>query len=303
MGVIQRLPGLGVKNAETGTRCFMDETLAEAAAAGDVSRFVMTPYQAALQHERWLRGLSRFAIEVVDVQIDKTQPFTGLIRSAIKAATENRETAALGSDLVRLLSMRGVDYDGNGITVTNVELSTLEIEADYGSMAGITFYGVLIDRLEIAPEVPKERLPYFSACYIESLEGRASREDLPTDKFASDVTIEHFDSATVTTNAILDLEFPMPVRVLLTVLRKLFLQSGTGRREAALFRGLDGDARRCVKDVIDLLKRHAFITPARYSNHTVWLPSRKGNVRDRAVRMLKSPTTSTDSVLLEAKKI
>lgn len=303
MGIIQRLPGLGVKNSETGTRCFMDETLAEAAAAGDVARFATSPYQPGIRCDFWLRGLSRFSIEVADVQIADSPQVAGLIRSAIKTTTQHRETGALGSDLIRLLCMRGADYDGSGVTVTNVELPTLEFEAEYGSMAGITFHGVIIERLEIAPEYPKEKLPYFSACCVESLEGRASRSDLPIDKFAHDVSIERFDSTTVNTNAILDLEFSMPVRVLLTVLRKLFLQSGTGRREAALFRGLDGDARRCVKDVIDLLSHHLFISPAHYSTHTVWLPSRKGNVRDRAVRMLKSPATSSDPVLLDAKKL
>lgn len=81
-----------------------------------------------------------------------------------------------------------------------------------------------------------------------------SKEDLPSEVFDDDCDFEEFSDAR--TNAdIFELQLPEGTKVLLTVLKKLFMQRGSGRRESAFTRGLDHRARRLVPDVLDLIKR------------------------------------------------
>ena len=70
-----------------------------------------------------------------------------------------------------------------------------------------------------------------------------------------------FATETGTTNQVLDLPFAGGVRVLITVLKKLFERPGNGRRENALYRGLDHRAKRLVPDVLQLLKSHRIAYP------------------------------------------
>jgi hypothetical protein len=85
-------------------------------------------------------------------------------------------------------------------------------------------------------------------CYIwtPTSNSHARRSQLPSGVFR-DCEFERFDDAS-TNAAVLRLDIPDYLKALLTVLRKLYLQAGGGRKVEALRRGLPG---RKISDLID----------------------------------------------------
>jgi hypothetical protein len=116
-----------------------------------------------------------------------------------------------------------------------------------------------------------------------------------------DSFVEHFLSSAGTNSATLHLQIPQGAKVLVTVLKKLFVQSLSGRKENALFRGLDGSHQAKVEDVLSLLKAHSFVTKSDRAGDPIWIPVRR--LRSRVLAMIASPSTSTEPVIIAARKI
>jgi len=95
----------------------------------------------------------------------------------------------------------------------------------------------------------------------------------------------------------------MGEKVLLTILKKIFIQSGSGRKENALLRGLDHNSRRLVPDILRLLQSEGVIVPYRRGglDMTIWLPER-GKMA-RVARIIESPRTCGDDLLKKADQI
>jgi hypothetical protein len=135
---------------------------------------------------------------------------------------------------------------------------------------------------------------------IHEIDGRVSRDDLPAGRFPN-TEIEAFLDGTLTTDAISKLTVAEGVRVLLSILKKLFVQSLSGRKQQALFRGLDPARQRLVPQVLNLLQQHNLITKSGRAGEPIWLPVRRH--RGRVLEILLTPSTSKDPILLEAVKI
>lgn len=97
-----------------------------------------------------------------------------------------------------------------------------------------------------------------------------------------------------------ELELPLSIRmrVLLTMLRKLYTQSGSGRKQSALFRGLDQRARQVVPEILDFLVREELAIKSSVGEETVWFPVRSESVRGRRLR--SASTESKDLIVQKA---
>jgi hypothetical protein len=105
--------------------------------------------------------------------------------------------------------------------------------------------------------------------------------------------VDRFTHTTTTTDGILDLDLAPGVKVGLTVLRKLFLRPGAGRKEKALYCGLDQRLRVFVPEVLRILQQEGLIVKnARSSQEPVWLPTRSSLAR--VARILEAPQASPD---------
>lgn len=150
----------------------------------------------------------------------------------------------------------------------------------------------VISHLYIDSEILDSYLPVFSNCLFGTVDGRLGRSDLPAKKFDMGCEFEEFASRTTTTSEIMRAEISEGIAVLLTILRKLFLQSGSGRQESALYRGLDHRTKRLVPGVLSILQSEGVVTKLRTSNRTIWVPSR--NQINRVRKIINSPTRSND---------
>jgi hypothetical protein len=110
-----------------------------------------------------------------------------------------------------------------------------------------------------------------------------------------------FGEAGTTTSGILKLELPIGTRVMLTVLKKLYLQAGSGRKESALYRGLDQRERSMVSSVLGLLRSQELAVPTKVSQQSVWIPVRAATGRVR--KIIAQPNTCGDVSIVKSAEL
>lgn len=126
------------------------------------------------------------------------------------------------------------------------------------NLSELTLRDCVIGEIELGDDATEARLPRFERCLIGRLNGRVGRSDVPA-SFDSGTNVELFGGGVETTSQILALPISTPRRVLLTLVRKLFMLRGGGRRESALLRGLPSAQRALVPQLIAILHRHGAI--------------------------------------------
>lgn len=99
----------------------------------------------------------------------------------------------------------------------------------------------------------------------------------------------------LTTSALIGAEADRKIGVLLTVLKKLFLQSGSGRQRGAFYRGLDQSERVWVDPWLDKLKSLEFYSVIRAGGNEILVPDR--SKLGRVGRVMSRPRKGTDPLL------
>ena len=300
--LLQRLPGLGAAQNEDGSRNFIDADLVDAARVGDICRFVADPYTFKLEGPvTWQTTLGQLGIELGALQCHGDSFNEGKLRTALQRASYDNEQGELCWDLIQINKEMGFGFSGYPLVVRDVvvkDASFGDIPLDFSS---ISFRDCLFQRLEIDISAETSRLPRFYNCYVGTLDGRVSQMDLPEGVFDKDCVFDSFGESSQNTAAILALPLSMGAKVLLTVLKKLYLQPGAGRKQSALFRGLDHRARALVPDVLELLVRDGLTIRSTVGEEAVWLPTRSESVRVR--RLVSSPMVTNDRLIQEANAI
>ena len=294
MVLLQRLPGLGVDREEENSRTFIDEDFADACKAGDLVKFVENPFvfpsQVLTEMESSVGGLG---IKIASRKVEERGLTEGQVNSALEQA-QRHDAEQMTVDLVRLLQEVGFNLL-HEVKIRGSWIRELELDAAGPDLSKLWFEDCFFDVLEIDPQVDVEKMPFFRECYISELEGRVSRRDLPKAKFDDECEIVKFSETAETTAEVLTLDLPLGTRVCLTILRKLYMQRGSGRKENALYRGLDDRARRLVSEVLRVLQSEGLAIPDRSRSNVIWRPDRSS--RSRVGRMTNAPTAANDRVL------
>lgn len=90
---------------------------------------------------------------------------------------------------------------------------------------------------------------------------------------------------------------------MLTILKKVYLQSGSGRKENALQRGLDHNSRRLVGPILRLLQTEGIVSRYKRAglDMTIWVPDR--SKASRVQKIITSPRTCNDPLLAKVQSI
>ena len=225
----------------------------------------------------------------------------GKLRTALQISARNHDHGMLSMDLVQINKELEFGFSGGSLTVRNAIAGDALFGDSVLDFSGISFRDCLFQGLELAVDADATLLPKFYSCYIGTLDGRVSRLDLPQGVFDKECVFDSFSSGAQNTAAILELPLSTGTKVLLTVLKKLYLQPGSGRRESALFRGLDHRARVLVPEILDLLVREGLTIKSTAAEEPVWLPARSQTVR--VLRLVSSPVESDDPIVTKANLI
>lgn len=299
--LIQRLPGLGIPNSEDGSRSFIDLSLADAAKAGDVVRFIESPFAmdmtSASDWQSTLRGLG---ILVAAHQCSSRNINSAKISTAIQYAAKKHELYALCADVVQVAQELNCPYQNERVFIKGVFIPEYSCGDNDDDFSRIEYQDCVFQSIDIAPDAQIDLLPNFVRCHFGTVDGRISEADMPSNKF-SDCSYGAFVSGASTSSAILSLDLPLGVRVLLVTLRKLYLQSGAGRRTSGLYRGLDQRAKSLVPGVLQLLKREDMVIETRSGGQPLWLPIRSQS--GRVKRLISAPSSSDDKLISESYSI
>lgn len=307
MLAIQRLPGLGIYRAEDESRCFVDKELADVCAGAEFSAFLQTPFES-VKNQLWLdamnacdRPLGPTGTTLAWRRLKIAGLHRGYISQAIAFLNARTDLECVKGDLCGLLIESNLAPD-SPINVVGIDFSNhdMQFHDDTVDLSDIGFSSCIFDRIELSTNVASKNLPTFESCLIERIAGRVSQADLPSDRFSIDCEISTFDS-TSTSGAIRVSQMSTGEKVLLITLRKLFIQSLSGRSESALFRGLDINERRYVPDVLKLLTRHGLAKEYSRGDGIVWLPTRKALARVK--RIIAAPAECGEQVVSESRAL
>ena len=294
MVLLQRLPGLGADSYEDGSRAFIDEEFADACRSGDIFHFAQSPYQfkpGAFGSLEISSGL--LAIDVAVRRAQAQRLTSGQLNAAVQRA-QDVSSAVFLSDIARLTLASGHNLE-QSVVIRGVIVPELELLASMGDARRLEFRDCFFRKVDIDPDVVDESLPRFKTCFIDEIDGRVSHEDLPGESFDPECIIESFTAGASTTSEVLLLDLPLGTKVTLTILKKLFDRPGKGRREGALYRGLDQRAQELVPKALRVIQREELVTAIKRGSETIWLPDR-ASLR-RVGQMISAPVVSDDPLL------
>ena len=302
MVLLQRLPGLGVDRAEEDSRKFVDQAFADACRAGDLVSFVESPYDFEPPHETQKTpsvltdmkcAIDVLGIEVAAYRVAQSAFSAGKINAAIAQARQF-ESAYLEADLIRLTLESGFGVRDH-VRIDGLVIPLIELGITTEDSSKVEFKDCFFSRVEIDSAADGSKFPLFRECYIGEIDGVVSSDELPIGRFDKACLIDRFTASTDTTHAVLKLDRPLGIRVCITILKKLYEQAGSGRKENALHRGLDSHARRLVPDVLRVLQTEGLARPYPSRGGKIWIPDRSS--RTRVGRMIAAPVASNDTVL------
>lgn len=300
--LLQRLPGLGASSAEDGTRQFIDLDFAVAASGGAVFDYMSDPYSRAPDADTWQSSLWALGADVAALRCRAAKLPAGKILAALNEAMKSGRTAPVCADIVLVMNSWGFNYTTPQLFVKEVLIPEITLGETDANLSGVEFQDCVLGRVDLAANLSPTMLPRFVRCFVGNLEGRTGQRDLPTSVFR-ECTIEAFESEAGTTNAILSLSLPLGTKVVLTLLKKLYAQRGRGRRESALFRGVDVRAQQLVEPALQLLRRKGFAVRTKQGEQVVWMPTRSPGVRQRALSSLAAPHASDDPLIRESREL
>lgn len=286
--LLMRLPGLGKAAEEDSSRIFIDEDLADSARAGDVFRFIQSPFTFDAQYLCDAHTcIGDVGSAVAAFRCTKSDIKAGQIAIALQqSAQELDDGGILAVDIYKVIQNLEMPYEKRHTEIKNCYILDLVISETMTNMSLISFKNCIIQTLYIEFDVEWVKAPRFFSCDFGAVEGRMRKEDLPVDVFDQACTFETFSRYASTTRDILNLDIPEGVKVLLTILKKLFLQKGRARQQSALMRGLDHRSRRLVPDVLMAIEREGMASRLTSTENLLWKPERSQSARAFAMLSL-----------------
>ncbi len=260
-----------------------------------MSRFILEPF--SFDTSVFSDVQSALGANGRDVLIDNRH--SGLISDGhLKAAFESLRAGShpgqIGMDVV---SAALIDEDPRIFgRLTVSEAVEEEISVGSADLSNLTFRDCIISSVIMDGEYGDDCLPQFTDCIIGTIEGLGKGGGLPIQFSSSDVAIAI--SGTNTNAEIMDLSLDEPVKVLLTVLKKLFVQQGSGRQLSAFSRGLDPRAAKYVPEVLHIVQGSGLAAPSRLRGKEIWFPNRHHSARVRS--LLAAPLISSDPLVKTA---
>ncbi len=305
VALLQRLPGLTharVAASDTGEaeddavdrRMFVDPFLQDALRGSDLAYFIESPYLPylpdgpAADHRPVNQPLPLFAAQMAAYRVVAMGVAAAGHGQAAKRAAHHYRDPILAADCLVAAALRAdVDeFDCDGLTLQGGEIDICDM-SDV-RLCHFTLREGVVNNLRIATEPPDGIR--IENCLVLKIDGVTSRAGLPA-WVSSDCDVEAFDSV-ATADAMLDQNLDPNVRVGLTVLKKLYKQRGSGRREGALKRGMSLDLRARVDRVVGVLESEGVAYRSKSHGAALWHPV--AACRERVDDILAAPRSSSD---------
>lgn len=291
--ILQRLPGLQVEDSQNNTRSFMDDDLVDAARAGDLVKWVVNPdAQRASLFSAWSTSLGEVGLEVFRSRCESWRVSGESLQVAMSQLNRVDDVDSAKGDLARALL--AIDLAPLGSTpIANAVIPKLVL-SDVADCSSMTFSDCIFDFVDLSG-CQSDHLPFFNSCIVDQMDGANSLRGL--DRF-SNCEVREFLDSTLTLAAIRDLKLSDDAQVSLAILKKVYVQAGSARKEGALYRGMPVHLRGRVADVLKSLVSMDILSKSRRGNQTLYAPVRAESSRVR--RLLDAPAANREDPLLNS---
>lgn len=294
---LQRLPGLTQRDQEAGSRSFVDHDMLAALQGGAIARIVWGQYPNIGAAP--LSAITDKAISVAAYLLRRNGTTSSTPLVIVERLSKEPKTPAnlqLAADCFAISAAMAREEDQfldcHGIVIESALYGRLDLEES--NFRRVTFLNCIIDEVVVGSASVESGVT-FRNCIINRVGGVANKSGLPTQLFESSCEVGDFDNMG-TNNAVLQSDLEPQVKALLTILRKLYRQSGAGRKLSAFNRGITrNDVAEFIPLVLEVMERHRFISIFNQVVH----PVRKN--ASRVDQILNAPSVSTDELVLAVK--
>jgi uncharacterized protein YjbI with pentapeptide repeats len=283
--ILQRLPGLSRIGAESLDRQFVDEYILDGLKAEDILVIYSASDKALLDAE-WKHPIGAFGAFFVGTRLQGTNQ-TSAVVSYVKRHRDAKNRVLL-SDMIAALFCADTKSDLGGLVLKTGTFS--DISFSDCPVSNISFDHCIFDSIDLTDADPEGVT--INDSIIIRVEGITSREHAPP--WVTKCEFEDFQS-TRTLAQIRQAGLSTAQTFLLSSLRKLFLQPGSGRKHSSMYKGYgDSSSKKICERVIALLLRKGFCSRFPGTSEDVYAPDRSMTLR--AKLMLSQMTQSKDEI-------
>lgn len=296
-----RLPGLGSVPGRPGAREFIDADFADAAASGDLRRYIESPFVDKSPLNDVSVALSELGREMAAEHVADTPAKVSI---ALRQASQQSGLATTSADLISILVDHQVGYSGVPFSLQDADFDKIVLDPEL-DFSGLTFTQCAITTVDLGRSTAVQEarnFAHFHDCVIDRLEGATSEKDVPAGVLTGSTSVENYSIFTATNDAVMRSKLPDGVKVLLTILRKLFMKSGNGRQYNALRRGLPSNLLGYVYQVVTIIKAESFAINVNVANNRkILIPIRSRSAE--ALAVINGPNTSTHPLMVKVKEL
>lgn len=212
---------------------------------------------------------------------------TSTVMSAMVARDKGERFDAVMADLVRVAAELPWERKsvGTSFLLVGVYFESLVL-TDHPIFGALRLRDCVIERLDVSSLDETSESPHFQQSLIGYLDGVSAMPKWLDSKF-SGCEIGRFSVATQTTVGIMQLALDRESRIALTILKKIFGQRGSARKEGALSRGLPLTDRPVVPKVLDELVSQGWLVRSTSGNNILFAGVKER--RKDALRALDTP--------------
>lgn len=299
--ILHRLPGLVIHEFEEDTRKFIDGEMVSVYRSGDFIDYINDPVASVSDVDlmdafsQAAKTVGNHAIAIASRKLNVKYDSASL-RSLLSILPSSMDQNILCADLVCFAINQKISIPFE-VVVDGVffQPDSFEVSGDFENLSGLKFKDCYFEELEYYPD-NFEKSPYFINCVIKNFVGNYSKNDLP-EKYFINPEVTFFENSVDTNASIRNVEkLSVGQKVLLTILRKLFIQSLGGRSQTALYRGLDTAEKQFVDPVLKILAQKDIAQIYSKKDGAVWIPvrSKLGYIKN----LIAKPLEQADDELM-----
>ena len=286
--MLQRLPSLGRISADSADRQFLDGFILNGLRAENIIQLSKS-WDVATLNAEWKYPLDKTGLSILAEYICKDEKrvdsFISMARSASTAANK-----ILAADIVSALCFLDTDLlDFKDLYISDAYFSYLSFEGK--AIKRLTISDSCIERIDLTNSKFLEQVQIRN-CIISTVYGISSSSSLPEQIINCE--IECYE-ALATTTLIKKANLSDSQKLLVGMLQKIFFQPGSGRKEAALLRGMGVSANRQLGEkILRKLLDEKLVTRHKGDEGYIYNPERSQT--GRVKKIMTDLTLSSDSL-------
>ena len=290
--MLLRLPSLGRIGPNSSDRQFVDMFILDGLRAKDVAGLVDVDDAERRRacEDAWANPLQALGQSVLSLDIQKRAD--SFIQLAKQSAKSKNHT--LAGDILSSACLSDMSIDAQSLILKGASISRLQL--DTAKIFNFSLSESTIEYL-VLPNSPPKNVS-INNCLVGSVSGAASYSGLP--RWVQLDSVDRFDSVQ-TVAQIRRVGLSPAHEVLVSVLKKTFLQRGSGRKEEALLRGFgSGAIRKIATEVVALLMREGLLD--RHKGDEGWIYNPQRSHTDRVKRLLDQLRSSDDPLWIAVER-